>query len=232
MFVDTQDRGLSPHLMLDGYWEIWVTEAIASIVKPGMVCLDVGANLGYYTMLMAGLCGPTGRVHAFEPNPPIRALLNSSIAHNGFSWATSHQVALGDVDGQQMSLVRPAGEPKNAYLLPATGHAHPDGLPVSTCRLDTNPEWSQAEFVKIDADASEERIWRGMASMIEGTTLHAAVVEFAAVRYADPAAFLSELTRNGFKLAVIDHTRGIIDASSQDILDSDPHRDLNLLLRR
>jgi hypothetical protein len=43
MYVDSQDFGLSPHLMLDGYWEMWVTEALVSLVRPGMVVADIGA---------------------------------------------------------------------------------------------------------------------------------------------------------------------------------------------
>ncbi len=49
MFVDTSDNSLSPHLMLDGYWEMWLTEALARAIRPGMTVVDVGANLGYFT---------------------------------------------------------------------------------------------------------------------------------------------------------------------------------------
>lgn len=232
LFVDTADWGHAPCLILDGYWEMWVTEAIAAIVRPGMQCLDVGANLGYYTVLMADLCGPTGFVHAFEPNPPICRLLARSLAHNGFGWTGVHEVALGDAEGQPMILRRPQGEPKNAYLEPFDAALAPGDHMLSTQRLDADPEWSRAEFVKIDADASEERIWRGMAAMVAGTRLQAAIVEFAAARYADPAAFLGELTGHGFRLAVIDHRHGIVDVSAGHILAADPDRDLNLLLRR
>src|SRR5438309_1518671 len=48
MFVDTRDRGFGSHLLLDGYWEIWLTRFLARAVRPGMACLDIGANLGYY----------------------------------------------------------------------------------------------------------------------------------------------------------------------------------------
>jgi hypothetical protein len=69
MYVDSQDFGLSPHLMLDGYWEMWVTEALVSLVRPGMVVADIGANLGYYALLLADLVGDAGMVHAFELTP-------------------------------------------------------------------------------------------------------------------------------------------------------------------
>ncbi|WP_233247757.1 FkbM family methyltransferase [Caulobacter endophyticus] len=80
LFVDGLDYGLGPHLLLDGYWEMWTTEAIARAVKPGMTVVDVGANLGYFTLLMADLVGAGGRVHAFEPNPQIATLLARSVS--------------------------------------------------------------------------------------------------------------------------------------------------------
>src|SRR5688500_10243311 len=64
MYVDTVDQYISPHLMLDGYWESWVTLAMAKIIKPNWVCTDVGSCMGYYTILMADAVGPGGKVFA------------------------------------------------------------------------------------------------------------------------------------------------------------------------
>src|SRR5687767_14315604 len=60
-------------------------ELLSRLLAPGMVAIDVGANIGYFTTLMASRTGPTGTVHAFEPTPALaeRVLLNCSL--NGFS---------------------------------------------------------------------------------------------------------------------------------------------------
>jgi hypothetical protein len=63
-FVDTHDFMLAPRLVADGFWEAWVTLAVARYLQPGMWCVDVGANYGYYTLLMAAACGPEGRIVA------------------------------------------------------------------------------------------------------------------------------------------------------------------------
>lgn len=71
----------APHIYF-GYYEEDETRAISQLVRPGMTVLDIGANIGYYTLLMADLVGPLGRVHAFEPNPTMVVRLRCNIAQN------------------------------------------------------------------------------------------------------------------------------------------------------
>jgi hypothetical protein len=73
IYVDSHDWGISPHLMLDGVWEIRTTEVVVDLLLPGMTAIDVGANLGYFTLLMAGLCGPSGRCSRSSPIQMSRA---------------------------------------------------------------------------------------------------------------------------------------------------------------
>ena len=55
------------------------------LLRPGMVVLDVGANIGYYSLLAAARVGPTGQVIAFEPGAANTALIQKSAQANGFS---------------------------------------------------------------------------------------------------------------------------------------------------
>src|SRR5918912_920802 len=75
MYVDLRDTGFVPHLMFEGYWEYWITDFMWRNLGPGQVALDVGANHGYYTVLMSDLVGAQGMVRAFEPNPRLVELL-------------------------------------------------------------------------------------------------------------------------------------------------------------
>ncbi|MEM6547704.1 MAG: FkbM family methyltransferase [Pseudomonadota bacterium] len=84
IFVDTRDRGLGTRLLRGGLWEANVTPVFEKLVKPGSVVVDVGANLGYYSILAAHIAGPKGMVHAFEPNPRLYRLLNESFRFNGY----------------------------------------------------------------------------------------------------------------------------------------------------
>ena len=89
LLLDTRDRGFAAHVLLDGYWEMWLTIFMCRHIQPGMVVIDVGANFGYYTVLMADLVGPEGHTFAIEPNPVVAALLRQSVTLNGFRSRTS-----------------------------------------------------------------------------------------------------------------------------------------------
>lgn len=100
MYVDTRDIGISSHLMMEGYWEMWVTEAMMRLLRRGAVVADVGANLGYFTLLMADLTGAEGHVLSFEPNPELAQRVRKSIEINGFAGFTDFYASgLGGEEG-------------------------------------------------------------------------------------------------------------------------------------
>jgi FkbM family methyltransferase len=234
IFVDTGDVGLSSHLMLDGYWEMWVTEVIAGLVRPGMVVADIGANLGYFTLLMADLVGPRGRVHAFEPNPSMIDRLRRSLDVNGFApRAAVHHVALGARDGERVIFAAPPGEPKNGHIVRCADVEPPAGGAImETVRLDSRQDWRAVEFAKIDVEGAEELVWAGATGLLDAGTLSTVILEFTPARYADAAGFLERILRPGFSLAIISPPRGVVAATPGEVLGGDPREDVMLLLRR
>ena len=232
MFVDTRDVGLSTHLLLDGFWEMWLTEALSAVLKPGMVAVDIGANLGYYTMIMADLVGAGGQVHAFEPNPTIADLMWKSCDVNGFADRVRlHRDPLGSEEGRSVGLLVPAGEPKNAHI---TQHLEaPGAIALTTRRFDGYPELIDADVVKIDAEAAEYDIWRGMAGRLDRTDKPLTVfMEFAPVRYEDPDGFLADVEARGFRLAEVPLDDGVERRTRQQILAGPPRVDQMLMLTR
>ena len=67
MYVDLEDTGVVPYLIKDGIYEKYTTEYFKKIVKSGQVVVDVGAMIGYYTLIAAEIVGENGKVFAFEP---------------------------------------------------------------------------------------------------------------------------------------------------------------------
>ncbi len=232
LFVDTLDIGLSTHLLLDGYWETWVTEAMLDVVRPGMVALDIGANLGYYTLLLADLVGPGGRVHAFEPNPAIMTRLQRSVAVNGFGDRVAlHAAPLGAEDGTEVALVIPEGEPKNAHIV-SPERASGRGITLHATTLDAVIGGQRVDFIKIDAEGAERAIWQGMRGLLARGEALTIFLEFAASRYADAAGFLADIRAAGFALAAIDPVAGVAPIEAPAILARPGDEDWMLVLTR
>jgi len=232
MFVDTTDVGLSSHLMLDGYWEMWLTETLSGVMQKGAVAVDIGANLGYYTLLMAELVGPTGSVHAFEPNPAICRLLARNREVNGFRDRVAvYPDPLGAVDGLAVHLIVPEDEPKNAHL--GEGEPVPGSIRLTARRFDSYPALMDATVIKIDAEGAELDIWQGMAGRLDRRDLPLIIfLEFASCRYKEPGAFLDEILARGFSLAEVTLLDGVVPRSREEVLAAPPMIDQMLMLCR
>jgi FkbM family methyltransferase len=85
LFVDTRDLSVSKKLIRKGSYEPQWTAWFQHAITPGMRIVDIGANLGYYTVLFGTLTGHTGTVVACEPDPDNRDLLTRNVDAHGLS---------------------------------------------------------------------------------------------------------------------------------------------------
>jgi FkbM family methyltransferase len=92
--------GIVPFLLSDGVYERCTTELFKSLLKPGMVVLDIGANFGYYGLIAARAVGNTGKIYAFEPEPKNFRLLVNNIKLNAFANMIPLPIALSNEDGK------------------------------------------------------------------------------------------------------------------------------------
>jgi FkbM family methyltransferase len=196
-FVDTSDVGFGANLLLDGFWESWLTTFIARRVAPGDHAIDVGANHGYYTLLLADLVGPSGRVASVEPNPRICTLLRRNIDINGFGGRAGllEQAATG-IDGQDVTLSIPLTESKNAFLVDSAEQARLRGeetIKVRGGRLATAlADWERLDFIKVDVEGAEEAAVEGLFPLLERFKPKM-VLEFNLARCTDPNDLLRRL---------------------------------------
>ncbi len=166
MYADSQETGITPHLCMDGYWESWITVALARTLRPGWHCLDIGANHGYYTLIMADAVGQRGRVVPVEPTPRLAELLRQTLDVNGFPGVTVVQKAASRTDGDTLRLVVPARRSMNARLSEVAGPT--DAVfDVETVTVDAlTREWPRVDLIKIDVEGAEEDVWQGMQRTI------------------------------------------------------------------
>lgn len=211
MYVQTTDLSLAPWIMLNGVWEEACTEIFCDVVRPGMTVVEVGANIGYFTLLAADCVGPNGCVHAFEPDPQNFELLRDNVEVNGFTGrVTLHREALSDHAGRATfySTTKHRGNGSLIERLDQLGDNSGEVVPfdVDVATLDAFA-LGPIDVLKIDAEGSEPFVFRGGRETIERSPNVTAIVEYWPKFFAkageDAAEFLREREREGFSLARI-----------------------------
>lgn len=145
-------------------WNPEEYEAFRRAVRPGSIALDIGANLGGYTLLLAQWVGPAGRVHAFEPAPASRQGLLRHVALNALeSRVDVHPEAVAGADG--VARFAASGIQGDNRL---AGRTAPGGIEVRTTTLDAfcAAHGIAPGFVKVDVEGAELDLLRGARATI------------------------------------------------------------------
>jgi FkbM family methyltransferase len=137
---------------------------IAGRLKPGQVFVDVGANIGVYSVFASRLVGPTGRILAIEANPGTHSYLADNVEKNGLTNVTTLNCAVGDADGE----LRISADRRNAGATHvATGDE--DGATVPVRRLDDllrEQDIDRVHYMKIDVEGYELPVLRGAIDVL------------------------------------------------------------------
>lgn len=232
VYADAQETGITPHLAMDGYWESWITVALARLPRPGWHCLDVGANHGYYTLIMADAAGPEGRVLPVEPTPRLAGLLRETLDVNGFPRVPVIQKAASSTDGERLRLVIPPRRSLNARLSEEAG---PDDVvvDVESVTIDAlTADWPRVDLIKIDVEGAEEGVWQGMRRTVADNPGLVVILELNIDRYEDPGGFLRKIEGAGFALAYIDTEAEIRSVTIDELLREQVGVDWMLFLVR
>ncbi len=108
LLVSSDDLSLMPDLVAHGGYDEPFTNLVRRSLSAGQVAIDVGANIGLFTMLMAWQVGASGRVLSYEAEPRNVALLRDNVALNYASWVEIHDAAAGAEPGTATSTARAA----------------------------------------------------------------------------------------------------------------------------
>jgi FkbM family methyltransferase len=156
--------GSSNHGCWLGSYEYDKRKAFERTVAEGSVVYDIGANVGFYTLLASVLVGPKGKVFAFEPVPRNLRYLKQHLRINGIKNVSVIEAAVADRDGMAQFDTGP-----NASM----GHLAADGsLTVRTLTLDgmvAKGELPPPDYLKIDVEGAELLVLSGAAFLLENT---------------------------------------------------------------
>jgi FkbM family methyltransferase len=166
--VDPADYAVGHTVARTGSYEPEVSSTLRELLPKGGTFVDIGANIGWFSLLAASLVGPTGRVIAVEPNPRNVALLRQSAKDNSFDNIDVVAVALGERPGA--AALETDGS--NGRLIPIDGPpatAVEASFVVATFPLDTVLQElgaKRVDAIKIDVEGAEPLVIRGATRTI------------------------------------------------------------------
>lgn len=228
-FVDTQSQDVGVWIILGGVWETFVDDILCALIRPGDVCLDVGANLGYYTVKMASRTGPDGRVFSFEPNPRMARYVRDNIHINGFDARAVLTEAAAGAEAGRSSLTFTPLEPGGGMVGLGDEYIQQgqERIDIPVVRIDdVVPSDVEVSLIKIDVEGFEPLVLKGMQALLARSPDCAMVVEVSYnhwVQHGDPAQMVRDAAR-GRRIFRI-HVDGVIEELQGDGVDDALNRD-------
>jgi FkbM family methyltransferase len=187
-------------------------EHLADALRPGMVVLDIGAHVGYYTLVAAQAVGPSGKVHAFEPCAETLSLLRTNVRTNGFANVEIHPFAAGSGDSKRTFHVTGSSDSHGLFPHPLTETVRTTEVrTVRVAQVVPGP----VDLVKIDVEGAEFEALEGMGDLLSGEDHVVLIVEWnpACLRNAgrDPLKLPWCLQEFGFTtISVLDDRRRLV----------------------
>jgi FkbM family methyltransferase len=146
-------------------FEFLITRTFRRYIKPGFNVADIGANVGFYSLLMSRLVGDRGKVRAFEPNPRVYQRLLRNLSLNNAKNVTPHQLALSESEGE-ISLHLPPLDTHGLASLRNQGWKGGETVQVATRRLDDFLSGERVDVIKVDVEGAELLVLKGAEKTI------------------------------------------------------------------
>jgi FkbM family methyltransferase len=236
LLVPLADTIIAHDLIRLGFWEPRETRYLQTLLQAGQTFVDVGANVGYFSLLAAALVGPTGTVIAVEPEPRNIDLLRRNIARNGADTVRVIPFAAAAAEAT-MSLALDE-QNRGAHRLVASDD--PQAGPSVRCvRLDeVLPE--RVDVIKVDAQGYDHEVVEGLERTLAANPFATLIVELSGFelsrRGVDPATVLTRYEELDFVLSIFEASGATRRVSAAEALafaqGPDAPDDFSLILER
>ena len=200
MFLDSKD---SLHLSINEVYEPFETKIVKKEIKKGDVVLDIGANIGYYTLIFAKLVGEEGKVFAFEPDPTNFSLLKKNVEMNSYKNVVLIQKAVSNKTGKARLYLSEDNMGDHRIY---DSHDGRKFIEIETISLDDyfKDYNGKIDFIKMDIQGAEGGAIQGMFNLLKKNNNVKIITEFWPLglkRFGmDPEEYLKVLIEFGFKL--------------------------------
>jgi FkbM family methyltransferase len=227
IWIDLRD-GLGEYWFVHQRYEPFETSLIEKLAKPGMFVLDVGANVGYYTVILASKVGRSGQVIAFEPDPDNLVLLRRNIQSNRLSNVVCEQAAVMSYEGEATLYRSSINYGDHRVFDSQDDRDFNDGRPRSTVSIRTvsldkylRDIGIRPDLVKMDIQGAEMLALPGMIDTLSNPNVML-FCEFwpYALRRAgsEPIKFLQTLKQIGFELfEIMEASKTIVPVQVEEL---------------
>ncbi len=198
-------------------YENW-KKIFSSIISPGMNVVNIGANVGIFTIMLSEFVGMNGTVYSVEPIPNQFECLKRNVDYNNCKNVNINQLAMSDHDGKIEMIVAGHG----SYISPISV----SGSKTCTVKTNTLDSFIQndvtIDLIFMDAEGHEEKILNGAKKILSKNPNIKIITEFSPSNLqrsgTSPSSFLSLIDELGFKIMEIDEKTGKFE-KSKDILN-------------
>lgn len=231
LFMHADDRVMTPFIRHHGVWEASEARFLRATLARGATLVDVGANVGYFSVLGSELVGPTGRVIAIEPEPRNVSLLKANLWRNG----CDNTVILPIAAYRDRGFLPLSFNEDNRGDHQVARHGSVDLL-VPCARLDDLLADIHVDFVKIDTQGVDHDVVEGLSGLIQSDRVPI-MCEFwldgLEERGVDPLEVAGSYERLGFELALLEEAGTTRRASAAEVhaaAAAEPERFVNVVL--
>ena len=243
-FVEIQGNKMflgegDPHsISIEGVFGELDTETIKNSIKKGDIVVDVGANIGYYTLIAAKIVGDKGKVFAFEPEPKNFEILRKNVEINGYHNVILEQKGVSDVN-KELKLYLSKGI--GCHSIIPNVNTTTQVIPIESVKLDDYFRElnlvDKIDFMKIDTEGAEFRILNGMNAILKQSIHLKIFTEFNKdfiVEYGtEPKDMLNLLLDNGFKISYVDDMKKcLVPTNVEKLLNLDDSKTVNIMCNR
>lgn len=191
-----------------GCFELVITKAWLTILKPGDLVIDIGGNIGYHALLAGTAVGPTGRVHTFEASSTSFGQLKKNIDRNSFAHVTPHHCAISNEPGSVTLFYGGANSQGDSSIM----HKHEGarGEKVSAISFDEIAQMcrlSDARIIKIDVEGAEALVVAGLARHLDDLSDSCVIfLEISPENRTTSSELIAPFIESGFEIRAIENS--------------------------
>lgn len=232
IFIDKHDGTISQELILSGKWEDFETEVFSKFIRPGDVVIDIGAHIGWYTLIAAKLVGKKGKVYAFEPDTTNFKLLTKNIQANGYQNVILVKKAVSNETGSARLFIN--NENTGDHRIFDTDN-HRKSITIEQTTLDDYfkklPQ--RVDLIKMDIQGSEMKALLGAQTVLKKNKQLKLITElqpgYILQSGQKPKDYLAFIRRHGFNIYIIDEIVKKLELVKSDkkLLDTYPDTEIS-----